>query len=471
MNNDEHQTASLLAENFMRVVNREVDDIHAQIDDHHREVVRRNREVLKSIVECLLFCARQNIALRGHGIDEGNFMALIQFRAEHDEVLRNHLNTAPKNATYLSPQIQNELLQTCAQVLRLKIVADCNESGMFAFLADECTDVSTREQVSICVRFIQQGQLVKIREEFLGFVVAERTTGAALARTFMETLQNYGINREQMRAQSYDGAPNMAGIHNGVQAIVQREYQHAAYIYCRAHCLNICIVHGCKIPLIRNMMDTMQQIAFAFKYSAKRLAVYDEELDRNANARELMDCKTKLQALCETRWASRAKALTTFKSPIEAVVSSLEIVAQDGDAKARAYKASILKFDFLITLVACEHVFRLLAPLSEYLQTIDLDLVEACKEAKVIVDILSAERNDEMVWQALFENAVELAMSFEIEPSMPRRVGRQQHRDNVEADNPSEYWKRSMYLPLLDHLCAEMEEKLVLKKPAFTAHC
>ena len=68
----------------------------------------------------------------------------------------------------------------------------------------------------------------------------------------------------------------------------------------------------------------------------------------------------------------------------------------------------------------------LLAPLSEYLQTIDLDLVEACTEAKVIVDILNADLNDEMVWQVLFENAVDLSMFFAIEPSMPRRIGHEQ---------------------------------------------
>jgi hypothetical protein len=42
---------------------------------------------------------------------------------------------------------------------------------------------------------------------------------------------------------------------------------------------------------------------------------------------------------------------------IELVMSSLEVVAQDSDAKARAYKTAIFKFDCLITLAACEHVY------------------------------------------------------------------------------------------------------------------
>jgi hypothetical protein len=69
-----------------------------------------------------------------------------------------------------------------------------------------------------------------------------------------------------------------------------------------------------------------------------------------------MDRKMNLQALCEKRWASRANIKIIYWQ-IELVVSSLEVVAQDSDAKARADKTSILKFDFLITLVACEHVY------------------------------------------------------------------------------------------------------------------
>jgi len=75
----------------------------------------------------------------------------------------------------------------------------------------------------MCVRFIQQEQLFKIKKEFSGFVVAERTTGAVLARTFMQTLQDYGINREKMHVESYDRAPNGRYL-QGCSAIVQREY-------------------------------------------------------------------------------------------------------------------------------------------------------------------------------------------------------------------------------------------------------
>ena len=80
------------------------------------------------------------------------------------------------------------------------------------------------EEISICVSFVhtrEDNKKVQVREEFLGFVQAEGTTGQALAERFLETQQGYGLDIDRMRAQGYDGAANMEGIHRGVQAIIR----------------------------------------------------------------------------------------------------------------------------------------------------------------------------------------------------------------------------------------------------------
>ena len=41
-------------------------------------------------------------------------------------------------------------------------------------------------------------------------------------------------------------------------------------------------------------------------------------------------------------------------------------------------------------------------------------------------------------------------------PSIPHRTNQQQHRDNVPAQTPSDYYKRAVAIPLLDHLQSEM---------------
>ena len=47
------------------------------------------------------------------------------------------------------------------------------------------------------------------------------------------------------------------------------------------------------------------------------------------------------------------------------------------------------------------------------------------------------------------------------EPSLPRRSGRQIHRSNVPADNPSEYYCRSISIPMLDHLLSEIKTRFI----------
>jgi hypothetical protein len=51
-------------------------------------------------------------------------------------------------------------------------------------IGDEATDVSTHEQVSVCVRFVCTGGKVILRQEFLGCVRASETTDEYLAALF-----------------------------------------------------------------------------------------------------------------------------------------------------------------------------------------------------------------------------------------------------------------------------------------------
>lgn len=115
-----------------------------------------------------------------------------------------------------------------------------------------------------------------------------------------------------MRDQEYDGASNMSGIYRGVQERIRQEVPDAVYLHCKAHCLKLAITHACKVPFVRNMMDTVQTVVFAFNYSAKRLLEFTEVIHADPVSRENMEKRCRLQSLCEIRWAARADALYTF---------------------------------------------------------------------------------------------------------------------------------------------------------------
>lgn len=58
-----------------------------------------------------------------------------------------------------------------------------------------------------------------------------------------------------------------------------------------------------------------------------------------------------------------------------------------------------------------------------------------------------------------FREVEEVSTAIGMEPSLPRRCGRQIHRSNVPGDTPSAYFKHSISIPLLDHLLSEMNSR------------
>jgi hypothetical protein len=68
--------------------------------------------------------------------------------------LKEHLGPCMRNATYISPKIQNEIVATCGEIIVEDIANRITHGGFFSVLADETTDVSGMAQLSLCIRYV-----------------------------------------------------------------------------------------------------------------------------------------------------------------------------------------------------------------------------------------------------------------------------------------------------------------------------
>lgn len=77
----------------------------------------------------------------------------------------------------------------------------------------------------------------------------------------------------------------------------------------------------------------------------------------------------------------------------------LEILSQDGDVKERGYLCSIKPFDFIIALraAAALHPLQYSCLVNYMLQGNSVDLIEAAQEARVVINVMKAERGDSSV--------------------------------------------------------------------------
>jgi len=70
--------------------------------------------------------------------------------SRHDPLMKKYLEDAPKNVTYLSYQIQNEILQSILNVVQRTITSQiCNKP--ISIISDDTTDVGHHEQMSVVV--------------------------------------------------------------------------------------------------------------------------------------------------------------------------------------------------------------------------------------------------------------------------------------------------------------------------------
>ena len=240
-------------------------------------------------------------------------------------------------------------------------------------MADETTNISSIEQLAVCFRYYDK-ESKAVREDFVPFLdVLEKDYGIETSQESevseesipktMEFLQDvrkktkihsnqksqgllgklsatvdvvkrWGLSTEAVVGQSYDVGSVMSSTAVGACSYVRQHRQYADYYHCSTHVLNLTLVHSSKIPVVRNMIDTVKTITTFLSTSNKKkitLASVLRQSNRHTNA-------GKLQSLCETRSVERVTALENFVTNYVHIVRTLMAISrwQDHEAKVKA---------------------------------------------------------------------------------------------------------------------------------------
>ena len=191
-----HYACVTMGENFLKVACGEQLCIADQFNVQHRQLVERNRQILTKIPEVIILCGKQNIPIRGQSEEDSNFTAILRHHAQYSPLMAHHLAHANPCIKYTSPDVQNKLIRLCGLAIKDPLVKACNTSLFYRCIADEATYVATIEQIALSTRYLVRNDAtlrLEITEEFLGFVEADKTTGEALAITFINDQEAYGV--------------------------------------------------------------------------------------------------------------------------------------------------------------------------------------------------------------------------------------------------------------------------------------
>ena len=437
--------------------------------------IRNNRHYLICVSQILLFCAHQEIALRGHresyvSDNRGNFLELMHLLGKHDSVVMEKLKEGPRNAVYTSPEIQNTLLEIMGSKVRKQICDSVMSAGAFSLLADESKDVSKNEQMSVVVRYVEVSS-GNIHERFLNFVQAISLTAEGLSTLLLKILEENKLDPKQIVSQGYDGATVMSGRCNGVQKRIQEVAPKARYVHCYAHNLNLALVDCVKNVNDASEFFALLQSLYVFISSSKAHTIFMEK------QRELFPDKQpkQLQKLSDTRWACRYRAINAVCWTFDAVIETLQDIASSQDhvkgVEARGLLHQVQCFKFLLSLIIFDRVLSCTFSLSEQLQDSKVNLAKAADLVIATKDTLHEFRHDHS-WQQLYDYATQVAQTKRID------ISDENHRSRVrrlpsrlddsflleastsrQITTSADQYKIGLYYPILDSFIAEMERR------------
>ena len=333
-----------------------------------------------------------------------------------------------KTNKYTDHHIQDEVIKLLAHSHLRRIAADIKAAGYFAVEADEVTDSSNKEQVVVCIRWVNDK--FEAHEDFVGLHHVDDITAATIVHVVTDTVRRMTLSMSMCRAQCYDGASNMKRVASDIQKLEPR----ALYLHCYGHSLNLAVSDTLKsIKCMCDALDVALEICKLFKYSPRRDAIFHKF------HQELTPQAPGIRNLCPTRWTVRALSLESIHvnySALEATWDEALEVCSQSEIKARinGVRSKMKDFDFLFGLLLGERILKHTNNLSKTLQATAMSAVEAYSVAKLCIEVFKKIRTDDD-FDLFWELAKTTQNSLEVkDPTLPRARKRPRRYEDGTAE-------------------------------------
>jgi len=297
-------------------------------------------------------------------------------------------------------------------------------------LADEGTDISNLEQLSFCVRSVDEN--FDVFEDFVGFYEIENIKSDTIVKSIKDILLRCHLSLDNCRGQTYDGASNMMGVRSGVSTQITQEQPKAVAVHCQGHSLSLAVkslTQDCAI--LRDTLGTVGEISVLVKYSPKRETMLGKIMENIEGEFEDGDraehSVTKLDKLCVTRWTVRAKCYRKVLDSYEALLklwdeALLEKLDLETKSRIIGCKKQMETFTFYFGLSLSHRLYAITDNLSKTLQKEKMSAIQGKELANMTIKTLENMRN-ERDFKLLYEKITQSAkkISAVSEPAVPRK--------------------------------------------------
>ncbi|XP_057760180.1 uncharacterized protein LOC130980528 [Arachis stenosperma] len=376
------------------------------------EKIENNQRRLGASIDYIRWLTSQGCAYRVHdesssSDNRGHFIELLKFLSSYNSsVQKLILENAPRFAKYTSSDVHKEILHVLATMVRNSIRKDIGDAK-FCIIINEARDKSKKEQMAIILRFVDVDGFV--RERFFDLVHVIDTSALTLKKELVSVLSIYNLQIENIRGQGYDGASNMRGEWNGLQALFLNDCRQAYYVHCFAHRLQLALVAASREVLqIHEFFTQLTVIVNIVGASYKRhdqlqeaqeientKLIANDELDTDQGANQMGT----LQRVGDTRWSSHFHSICSLIRIFAATHIVFNNIIDDGTTSAQrgeAYGVNkvLFSFEFVFSLHLMKKIMGITNILCQALQ----------QKFQVILNAMHVVSTSKLLLQKLRDN-------------------------------------------------------------------
>jgi hypothetical protein len=323
-----------------------------------KEIQRlKNRQIMNRLIDITLCLGIGGRPFRGKNekdssFNKGLFKDIVTLLSKYDPLLKSHLDSGPKNSSYCSNLIQNDLILSVSNVIKNQFREKIRNQKI-SIIADETSDIGHHEQLSIVIRYFDNFKKYPVEQ----FICMKRITSIdseTIFNTLQDVISEYDIKWESIVSMCFDGAATMSGSLSGVQARIKEKNEKSLFVHCYGHCLNLILVDsvGRENKVTFNFFGNIQIIYSFVEGSCTRHAIL-EKIASSINIK----LKT-LKSVSTTRWACRVEAVSAVKKNYGALLIAIaEICDNTRQADVRVKGLGILHqmktFEFIFLYFLC----------------------------------------------------------------------------------------------------------------------
>ena len=490
--------------------------------ERKRHMVEHRRAILHRVIEIIKTLGKKGLAFRGKrnessftllddAVNHGNFLAVAKLIGKFDEVMQNHIKAiaekGSQNAekrtlqqkqgkvgrgsfiTFLSRSTVTSLVQVMRNLIQERIANDVRAAGIYSIEMDSTQDITSQDQCSIVIRYTSKGE---VHERLLSIVKANGSSGEALFNLLKSSLDRLQLNISNCVGDSFDGAANMSGEYKGVQARISEVASNHIHVWCYAHTLNLVLgdVTSLNVSSV-SLFGLLNKAAVFFRESHKRMNAWENTLQSNIGTSRMK----KLNTIGTTRWWAKSNAIRKIfgsfdddeaasKGLFSDVVVMLSVIRDSASFnqttrdQANDLVGKFLQFDTVLTAFLYNRIFSITSPLSEYLQTRGIDLLQAWRMVESSTNCLQRISRDFytihdrtvkfcngvnriLSLQASEDQEIEVSTSFPNKRVRRRKAHADEERDEDVISSPLERYRVEVFCAVMDEVVGSLRRRFL----------